>query len=65
MVAPPIRRVQARVQPRARAQVDVAMWGPASLVMFRYVPLRFQVPYMYGFGACWDFIMSYIAFDGE
>ena len=45
--------------------VDVAMWGPASLVMFRYVPLRFQVPYMYGFGACWDFIMSYIAFDGE
>ena len=48
-----------------RAQVDVAMWGPASIVMFRYVPLRFQVPYMYGFGACWDFIMSYIAFDGE
>ena len=45
--------------------VDVAMWGPASIVMFRYIPLRFQVPYMYGFGACWDFIMSYIAFDGE
>ena len=43
--------------------VDVAMWGPASIVMFRYVPLRFQVPYMYGFGACWDFIMSWIAFD--
>ena len=43
--------------------VDVAMWGPASLVMFRYVPLRFQVPYMYGFGACWDFIMSAIAFQ--
>ena len=26
-------------------------------------PYAFQVPYMYGFGACWDFIMSWIAFD--
>jgi len=45
--------------------VDVALWGPASLAMFRYVPLRFQVPYMYCFGAGWDFTMSYISFDAS